>query len=144
MKIINDSLVVDTRGDNDIVDITDRLQLLLNKHSLCRGQALVFVPGSTAGVTTIEYESGLKVDFAALLERLAPRGARYAHEETWNDGNGHSHVRASLLGPSLVIPFEERVFCLGTWQQVVVVDFDNRPRSRKLVVQFIGLTEAEV
>ncbi len=138
MMIINDSLVVETHGDNDIIDITDRVQLLLSKHGLERGQALVFVPGSTAALTTIEFESGLKVDFAALMDRLAPRGLRYAHEETWNDGNGHSHVRASLLGPSLVIPFDNRLFCLGTWQQVVLVDFDNRPRSRKLVVQFIG------
>lgn len=138
MKIINDTIAVESRGDGDMIDITDRLVRLLEKYKLRIGQVLVFVPGSTAGVTTIEYESGLKQDFSVLMERIAPRGAQYFHEETWNDGNGHSHVRASLIGPDILLPFGGGKLLLGTWQQVVLVDFDNRPRSRELVVQFMG------
>ncbi|MDX9759857.1 MAG: secondary thiamine-phosphate synthase enzyme YjbQ [Bacteroidota bacterium] len=138
MTIVNDSLSIETRGDSDMIDLTDRLALLLHKHKLKNGQMLVFVPGSTAGITTIEYEPGLKKDFTLLMERIIPRNARYFHEETWNDGNGHSHVRASLLGPSLTIPFGAGKLLLGTWQQVVLVDFDTRPRTRDLVIQFVG------
>ena len=138
MKIINDSLAVETRGDGDMIDITDRLGRLLEKHKMRIGHVLVFVPGSTAGLTTIEYESGLKQDFTVLMERIAPRATQYFHEETWNDGNGHSHVRASLIGPDIIVPFGSSKLLLGTWQQVVLVDFDNRPRSRELVVQFMG------
>ncbi|MFZ1728560.1 MAG: secondary thiamine-phosphate synthase enzyme YjbQ [Bacteroidota bacterium] len=138
MTIINDSLSIDTRGDSDMIDLTDRLSLLLQKHKLKTGQIVVFVPGSTAGLTTIEYEPGLKKDFSLLMERLIPRNARYFHEETWNDGNGHSHVRASLIGPNITIPFGQGKLLLGTWQQVVLIDYDNRPRSRELVVQFLG------
>lgn len=138
MTIVNDSLSIETRGDSDMIDLTDRLTLLLQKHRLKIGHMIVFVPGSTAGITTIEYEPGLKKDFSLLMERLIPRNARYFHEETWNDGNGHSHVRASLLGPSITIPFGAGKLLLGTWQQVVLVDYDNRPRSRDLVIQFVG------
>jgi secondary thiamine-phosphate synthase enzyme len=138
MTIINDSLSIDTRGDSDMIDLTDRLALLLQKQKLKHGHMLVFVPGSTAGITTIEYEPGLKKDFSLLMERLVPRNARYFHEETWNDGNGHAHVRASLLGPSLTVPFGAGKLLLGTWQQIVLVDYDNRPRVRDLVVQFVG------
>jgi secondary thiamine-phosphate synthase enzyme len=138
MTIVNDSLSIETRGDSDMIDLTDRLTLLLQKHRLKNGHMIVFVPGSTAGITTIEYEPGLKKDFSLLMERLIPRNARYFHEETWNDGNGHSHVRASLLGPSITIPFGAGKLLLGTWQQVVLVDYDNRPRSRDLVIQFVG------
>ena len=138
MTIINDSLSIDTRGESDMIDLTDRLTLLLQKHKLKNGHMVVFVPGSTAGITTIEYEPGLKKDFSLLMERLIPRNARYFHEETWNDGNGHSHVRASLLGPSLTVPFGAGKMLLGTWQQIVLVDYDNRPRSRDLVIQFVG------
>ncbi|MCZ7556450.1 MAG: secondary thiamine-phosphate synthase enzyme YjbQ [Bacteroidia bacterium] len=138
MTIINDSLNIDTHGGCDMVDITDQLTRMLQRYKLKNGQVLVFVPGSTAGVTTIEYEPGLKKDFSVFMERIIPKNAQYYHEETWNDGNGHSHIRASLLGPSLVIPIGQGRLLLGTWQQVVVVDFDNRPRSRDLVVQFSG------
>lgn len=138
MTIVNDSLSIETRGDSDMIDLTDRLTLLLHKHKMKSGQLLVFVPGSTAGITTIEYEPGLKKDFTLLMERIIPRNARYFHEETWNDGNGHSHVRASLLGPCLTIPFGAGKLLLGTWQQVVLVDFDTRPRTRDLVIQFVG------
>lgn len=138
MTIVNDSLSIETRGDSDMIDLTDRLTLLLQKHRLKNGHMIVFVPGSTAGITTIEYEPGLKKDFSLLMERLIPRNARYFHEETWNDGNGHSHVRASLVGPSITVPFGAGKLLLGTWQQIVLVDYDNRPRSRDLVIQFVG------
>lgn len=138
MTIVNDSLSIETRGDSDMIDLTDRLSLLLQKQKMKNGHMLVFVPGSTAALTTIEYEPGLKKDFTLLMERLIPRNARYYHEETWNDGNGHSHVRASLLGSSLTVPFGDGKLLLGTWQQIILVDYDNRPRSRSLVVQFTG------
>ena len=138
MTIINDTVRVDSRGNSDIIDITERVAMLLSRHKLKTGQLLLFVPGSTAGLTTIEYEPGLKQDFSAMMERIGPRAAHYHHEETWNDGNGHSHVRASLLGPSVTIPFNEGRLLLGTWQQVVLVDFDTRPRSRAIAVQIIG------
>jgi secondary thiamine-phosphate synthase enzyme len=136
--IVTEDLRLTTRGDDDIVDLTPELQALVRKHELREGQVLVFVSGSTAGITTIEYEPGLLEDLPAAFERIAPRGARYAHHERWHDGNGHSHVRASLLGPSLTVPVSEGRLLLGTWQQVVLVDFDNRPRERRLVVQLQG------
>jgi len=138
MTIINDTIQIDTGGNNDMIDLTGRLSMLLSKHELSNGHVIIFVSGSTAGLTTIEYEVGLKMDFASLMEKLAPKNAYYQHEETWNDGNGHSHIRASLLGPSLTIPFAKGSLLLGTWQQVVLVDFDTRPRSRAIVVQFLG------
>ncbi|MCB2205706.1 secondary thiamine-phosphate synthase enzyme YjbQ [bacterium] len=138
MTVVNDSLDIETRGDGDMIDLTDRLTLLLQKQKMKRGHMLVFVPGSTAALTTIEYEPGLKKDFTLLMDRLVPRNARYFHEETWNDGNGHAHVRASMLGPSLAIPFDAGKMMLGTWQQIILIDYDNRPRSRSLVVQFTG------
>jgi secondary thiamine-phosphate synthase enzyme len=138
MTIANDTISLETKGNCDIIDITNRLSLLLSKHKMKIGNAVVFVSGSTAGITTIEFEPGLKRDFAEIMERLAPQNARYYHEDTWNDGNGHSHIRSSLIGPSLTIPFEKGAFLLGTWQQVIFIDFDNRPRNRTLVVQLIG------
>jgi secondary thiamine-phosphate synthase enzyme len=140
MPWITDRIRVETRGNDDILDVTGQVQALVTRHGLRSGQALVFVTGSTAGVTTIEYEPGLLQDLPAAFERLAPRGARYRHEEAWHDGNGHSHVRASLLGPSLLVPVADGRLLLGTWQQIVVVDFDNRPRRRDIVVQLSGET----
>lgn len=139
--IATDTIRVSTRGDDDIIDVTDLVQNLLGKHRFREGHALVFVPGSTAGLTTIEYEPGLLRDLPAAFERIAPRDIPYRHEERWHDGNGHSHVRASLLGPSLTVPFKDGRLLLGTWQQIVLVDFDNRPRDRSLVVQFFGERE---
>jgi secondary thiamine-phosphate synthase enzyme len=138
MLIVTDSIRLKTRGESDVVDITLRVQELLDKHDFHEGQALVFVPGSTAGLTTIEYEPGLLEDLPAAFERIAPRAARYAHHEQWQDGNGHSHVRASLLGPSLQVPFKDGRLLLGTWQQIVLVDFDNRSRDRRVIVQMTG------
>jgi secondary thiamine-phosphate synthase enzyme len=135
---ITDRLPVSTRGDDEVIDLTDGVQQIVERHRLEHGQVLVFVPGSTAGLTTVEYEPGLLRDLPAAFERLAPRGAPYHHDQTWHDGNGHAHVRASLLGPSLMVPVAEGKLLLGTWQQIVLVDFDNRPRRREIVVQLAG------
>ena len=137
--IVTEQVQLATRGEDDIVDLTPQLQALVRKHALSDGQVLVFVSGSTAGITTVEYEPGLIEDLPQAFERIAPRNARYAHHERWHDGNGHSHVRASLLGPSLTVPVSEGRLLLGTWQQVVLVDFDNRPRERQVVVQLQGV-----
>jgi len=138
MKIISDSLSISTRGFNDMKDLTGAIEKKLSEHSLKNGIVTVFVQGSTAGVTTIEYESGLVKDFSELMERLVPQHGSYYHDARWGDGNGFSHVRASLLGPSLTVPFKDGRLSLGTWQQIVFVDFDNRSRSRTIILQFMG------
>ncbi|HEX9186427.1 MAG TPA: secondary thiamine-phosphate synthase enzyme YjbQ, partial [Vicinamibacteria bacterium] len=120
MALVTDSVAVSTRGDCHMLDLTASVQDLVHRHRFREGQALVFVSGSTAGLTTVEFEPGLQRDLPAAFERLAPRGLRYEHEETWHDDNGHSHVRASLLGPSLTVPFKDGRLLLGTWQQVVL------------------------
>jgi secondary thiamine-phosphate synthase enzyme len=141
MALVTDTVAVPTRGDSHMIDLTPRVQEMVRRHGFREGQALVFVSGSTAGLTTIEFEPGLQQDLPAALERIAPRGLRYAHEQTWHDDNGHSHVRASLLGPSLAVPFRDGHLLLGTWQQIVLVDFDTRPREREVVVQLSGERE---
>jgi len=138
MKIINDTLPVSTRGFNDIIDITSSVQKLVAKTGINNGQATVFVSGSTAGITTIEFEPGLLKDLPAAFEKLAPMNVRYHHDDRWGDDNGYAHVRAALLGASLVIPINEGQLTLGTWQQIVLIDFDNRPRQREVVVQVFG------
>ncbi len=127
-----------TKGNCDIIDITPEVQEQLAETNIKNGTVTLFISGSTAGVSTIEYESGLLSDFKAMWERNIPRDIPYKHDRAWGDGNGHSHVRASLLGASLVVPFSDKKLALGTWQQIVVVDFDNRPRSRQIVVQIMG------
>ena len=122
----------------EVLDITDEVQEALEKTSLKAGAVVVFVTGATAAVTTIEYEDGLVADLGDALQRIAPVEIDYAHNERWHDGNGHSHIRASLLGPSLCVPFCERRLMLGTWQQIVFLELDNRPRKRKVVVQIMG------
>jgi secondary thiamine-phosphate synthase enzyme len=138
MALVTDTVSVSTRGESHMLDLTDRVQEVVARHDFREGSALVFVSGSTAGLTTVEYEPGLVEDLPAAFERIAPRGVRYKHEDTWHDGNGHSHVRASLLGPSLTVPFKDGRLLLGTWQQIVLLDFDNRPRQREVVVQLSG------
>jgi secondary thiamine-phosphate synthase enzyme len=138
LAVVTDGISVSTRGESEIQDLTAKVQALVKRHGFHQGQALVFVAGSTAGLTTIEFEPGLLEDLPAAFERIAPRGIAYKHEERWHDGNGHSHVRASLLGPSLTVPFRDGKLLLGTWQQIVLVDFDNRPRSREVIVQLSG------
>ena len=129
---------VESRGEGHVIDLTPDLLECVRDSGLRAGTASLFVPGSTAGLTTIEYEPGVVADLGDCFYRLAPREIDYAHELAWHDGNGHSHVRAALLGPSLVVPFEEARPILGTWQQVVLVDFDNRPRRRTWSLTLIG------
>jgi secondary thiamine-phosphate synthase enzyme len=143
LSLVTDTVTVATRGDSQMLDLTPEIQEVVDRHGFSEGQALVFVSGSTAALTTVEFEPGLQRDLPAALERLAPRGIRYAHEETWHDDNGHSHVRASLLGPSLTVPFRDGRLLLGTWQQIVLVDFDTRPRRRDVVVQLQGRCDDE-
>ncbi len=137
--IATDRVEIATRGDAEVLDLTGRIAEKVAEHRLREGQVLIFVTGSTAALTTVEYEPGLVRDLPEFFERIAPRDHPYHHEETWHDGNGHSHVRASLLGPSLTIPVEKGKLILGTWQQIVLIDFDNRPRKRKIVVQLSGV-----
>ncbi len=129
---------VDTRGKNEMVDITTQVRDIVFRSSINNGQALVFVPGATGALSTIEYEPGLIKDFPGLMEKLVPQKEYYFHDETWHDGNGHSHLRATLLGPSLTVPFARKELILGTWQQIVFLEFDNKPHHRKLVVQLMG------
>jgi secondary thiamine-phosphate synthase enzyme len=127
-----------TRGHCDVQDITPSLQDELKKSGMHEGQVLVFVAGSTAGVTTVEFEPGLVKDLNEFFQKIIPEGPDYHHHNTWGDDNGSSHMRASLLKPSLTIPFSSGRLLLGTWQQVVVIDFDTRPRRRKVILQFTG------
>jgi secondary thiamine-phosphate synthase enzyme len=138
MPVLTKSVKVRTDGFTDVVDLTGLVAAELNASGLQAGTLTVFVPGSTAGLTTIEYESGLVRDLQEAFERLAPQDRTYHHDARWGDGNGFSHVRASLLGGSLSIPFVGGRLLLGTWQQLVLVDFDNRPRSREILLQLVG------
>ena len=138
MKIINEHITFDTKGHSDIIDITQQVQQNISSSNLNNGSVLIFVPGATGALTTIEYEPGLVSDLQDALERIAPQGLEYANNLKWGDGNGHSHVRASLMSPSLTVPFVDGKMTLGTWQQIIFIDLDNRSRSRKLVVQITG------
>lgn len=138
MRIISDSLSFSTRGLSDMKDLTGDVSKKLSEHGFKDGIVNLFVPGSTGGFTTIEYESGLVKDFSELMERIIPSNVPYHHDARWGDGNGFSHIRASLVGPSLTVPFTEGRLNLGTWQQIVFVDFDNRSRSRTVLLQFMG------
>ena len=138
MKIISRRLNFKTRGETDIIDITSDISDEIKNSGVKDGIVTIFVPGSTGAVTTIEYEPGLLKDLPAMLERIAPKEIEYEHEKRWHDGNGHSHVRASLLGPSITIPFEDGRLTLGTWQQIVFLELDNRSRSREVVLQIMG------
>jgi len=138
MEIVTERFAVSSRGNSEIVDITEHVAAILAQRKLREGLATVFVSGSTASITTTEFEPGLRRDIPEALQRLAPQGAPYHHDDTWHDGNGHSHVRAALMGPSLTIPFSEGKLLLGTWQQIVLIDHDNRPRDRTIFVQLIG------
>ena len=138
MSTYHNTISVQTRGDCDIIDITQKVDGIVKESGLGTGLCTVFCSGSTGALTTIEFEDGLLKDFPAAMERIAPKDIEYAHDQRWRDGNGHAHVRASLVGPSLTIPFVNRKLTLGTWQQVVFVDYDNRPRSRNLEIVIIG------
>ncbi|RKY33255.1 MAG: YjbQ family protein [Candidatus Omnitrophota bacterium] len=138
MNVINKKIELSTRGNPDLLNITPQLSEILESSRLSKGNLTVFVIGSTAAITTFEYEPGLIQDMRDLCQKLAPSDKHYCHDETWGDANGFSHLRAAFLGPSLTIPFNEGELLLGTWQQVVLAEFDNRPRKRKIVVQIIG------
>ena len=132
------SIQLSTHGDTDIHDITDQVTRLIAQSGIQNGTVTVFCPSSTSALTTIEFESGAVRDLKRLFDEIAPQNREYAHNARWHDGNGHSHVRAALLGPSLTIPFVNGELSLGTWQQIIHVDFDNKPRRRELILQLIG------
>ena len=136
--ITTNQISLQSQGHCDIIEITSLVEQQLEMTDIDGGIVTLFVNGSTAGITTIEYESGLVADFQRLWQQVAPENIPYEHDKRWGDGNGYSHVRASLLGASLVIPFKGKRLALGTWQQIVVVDFDNRPRSRQVIMQIMG------
>jgi secondary thiamine-phosphate synthase enzyme len=138
MPVKTTSISLHTKGNADIHDITDQIANAISNSGLKDGTVTVFCPSSTSALTTIEYESGALSDLRRLFDEIVPVNRQYAHNERWHDGNGHSHVRAALLGPSITIPFVDRQLTLGTWQQVIYADFDNRPRQRQLIVQLIG------
>jgi secondary thiamine-phosphate synthase enzyme len=136
--VITDTLDLKTKGQGDTLDVTSSVATALKRARLQEGIVTLFVTGSTASVTTIEFEPGAVADFNRVMEQIAPRAAEYRHHLRWGDDNGSSHVRAALLGPSLTVPFSKGELLLGTWQQIVVVEFDTRARSRQLVLQFLG------
>ena len=136
--VVTKNINLQSKGHCDIIDITPQVEQQIAQTDINSGTVTLFVAGSTAGITTIEFEPGLLSDFPDMWERLVPTNITYKHDSTWGDGNGHSHVRASLLGASLVVPFSDKRLTLGTWQQIVVADFDNRPRSRQVIVQIMG------
>jgi secondary thiamine-phosphate synthase enzyme len=138
MSVITKIISVSSIGENDMIDITHQTDEAIKASGLQDGIVVVFVSGSTASITTIEYEVGLKKDFPKMLAKIAPSEIEYEHDNAWHDGNGHSHVRASLIGPSLIVPFKNKSLMLGTWQQIVLLEMDTRPRKRKIVLQMIG------
>ena len=138
MKNFYDEIKILSSGESDIIDITEDVQKSINKSNVKNGLICAFVPGSTGTITTIEYEPGLKEDFPNALNKIAPRNVDYKHHNTWHDDNGRSHVKASLMGPSLTVPIKDGNLCHGTWQQLVFVELDTQSRNRKIIVQIIG------
>ncbi len=138
MSVYTMTVTIESEGSDDIADVTASLRKAVADSGFSDGTATVFVPGSTGAVTTIEYEPGVVNDLRSALERAVPKEIDYAHDRAWGDGNGYSHVRAAWIGPSLTVPFTAGELLLGTWQQVVIVDCDNRPRSRRVVFQIMG------
>ena len=137
MTVISEKFSIQTKGNNDIIDITKYVQNAVYKHNLPEAVVYVYAAGSTVGITNIEYEPGLLVDLPEILERIAPSGVEYHHDETWHDGNGHSHLRTSIVGNNTMVPLVDGVVQLGQWQQIVLIDFDTKARSRKVWVQII-------
>ena len=136
--IVQKKLSISSKGYTDIIDITPNLRKYVREANVDNGNILIFVCGSTGSLTTIEYEPGLLKDLPELLDKIIPMNIPYHHDNTWHDGNGYAHLRASLMGPSITIPFVDKELQLGTWQQVIFIDFDNRPRRRQLHVQIYG------
>ena len=143
MEVETHSINFKTNGNCDIIDITGKVEAVITETNFDEGSVLIFADGSTAGITTIEYEPGLLQDYPKFFDRIVPININYEHDNTWHDGNGHSHVRASLQGASLTVPFVNGSLTLGTWQQVIFVDFDNRSRNREVVVQLMGKKKEE-
>jgi secondary thiamine-phosphate synthase enzyme len=138
MSVRNGSITLRTNAKDEIIDVTAQAQEIVSKSKIRNGLACVFVVGSTAGVTTVEHEPGLVSDMKDAMERLYPKDIDYEHHQRWGDGNGHSHIRASFVGPSLTVPVVDGSLQLGTWQQIVFMEFDNKPRTRELTVQVVG------
>ncbi len=138
MNVVIRYLEIRSEGELHMIDVTEKVESAVQSAGLNDGIVTIFSPGSTGAITTIEYEEGLLKDFPAMLERISPKDIAYEHQKRWHDDNGHSHVRASLVGASLTIPFVKTKLTLGTWQQVVFIELDTRPRSRRLVLQILG------
>ncbi len=138
MKVVSDTIKLQTEGEGDMIDMTSQLSNIVKESKIKNGTVTIFVSGSTAAVTTIEYESGLIHDFPVMLSRIVPKDIEYEHDNTWHDGNGHSHVRSSLIGPSITIPIIHGKLTLGTWQQVVLLEMDTRSRNRTVILQIMG------
>ncbi len=138
MTIISETISLSTKGFSDILDITPRVGTVIGRSKIENGLVTVFCPGSTGALTTIEYESGVLRDLQKAIEKIAPSNIPYEHDRRWGDGNGFSHVRAALMKPSLTIPLVKGRLALGTWQQIVLIDFDNRSRERNILVQVMG------
>jgi len=138
MEIGTYTISKSTKGNGDIIDITDEVNSIIVNNKFNEGNALIFVSGSTAGITTIEYEPGLLKDYPKFFDRIVPVNINYEHDNTWHDSNGHSHVRAAIQGASLTVPFSNGRLLLGTWQQIILVDFDTRSRRREITVQIVG------
>jgi len=138
MAVYNESINITSKGENDIIDITSVVQKVVSKSRMNEGICLIFCPGSTGALSTIEYEPGLIHDFPKVLDKIAPKNKEYKHHETWHDDNGRSHVKSSLMGSHLVIPFQNKTIIHGTWQQLMFMELDTSPRQRKLIVQLVG------
>ena len=138
MKVVSDTIKLQTKGEGDMIDMTSQLSNIVKDSKIKNGTVTIFVSGSTAAVTTIEYESGLIHDFPEMLSRIVPKDLEYEHDNTWHDGNGHSHVRSSLIGPNITIPIIHGKLTLGTWQQVVLLEMDTRSRNRTVILQIMG------
>ena len=138
MGVFTGKIDISTRGEIEVIDITGEVSDIVRASGLSHGIACVFVPGATGAITTIEYEDGLVADIKDALKRLFPKGMEYKHELRWHDGNGHSHIRASMLGPSISVPFEDKHLILGTWQQIIFLELDNKSHNRKIIVQVVG------
>ena len=137
MTLISEKFVVHTKGNTDIIDITNDVKNIVYRHSLQNAVAYVYVAGSTVSITNIEYEPGLVKDLPEVLDEIAPMDKDYHHDDTWHDGNGYAHIRAAMFGSSITVPLIEGALLLGTWQQIVLIDFDNKPRARNIYVQII-------
>ncbi len=137
MTVYTEHFLINTRGFTDIIDITEKVKAAVYQHNLKEGNVVVALAGSTASITTIEYEPGLVKDLPDVLDEIAPMDKEYHHDDTWHDGNGYAHIRAAMFGSSISVPLIDGALLLGTWQQIVLIDFDNKPRARNIYVQII-------